>query len=175
MTCAELEVLLCDYLDGTLPPAQRNELEVHLATCNSCVEFHRDVTGARAFLETVAPAEPPRELVVSILQHIPVQRVSWWHKIREGWLLQPRFVLGAAMTVLSISMFASLLHFQPKNLSTATLDPEKVWQSLDDRTYKVWDRTVKYYDNNPLVMDLQSQWRDLNNDAGAPDPGAPGR
>ena len=80
----------------------------------------------------------------------------------NGWVLQPRFAMGLAMTILSISMFASLSRLEPKQLSAVALDPARVWQSLDDRTYRAWDRTVKYYDNMPLLMDIQSRWRDWN-------------
>ena len=31
MTCAELEILLCDYVDGTLRGAEKSALESHLA------------------------------------------------------------------------------------------------------------------------------------------------
>ncbi len=31
MTCAELEILLCDYVDGTLRAEERSALEGHLA------------------------------------------------------------------------------------------------------------------------------------------------
>ena len=166
MTCAELEILLCDYMDGTLPAVEKTALEHHLTTCSSCAEFARDVAGVTAFIETVPAAEPPRELVTRILRGIPARRDgqhrSWWRRLLDGWVLQPRFAMGLAMTILSISMFATLGRFETKQLSAAALEPARVLQSLDDSTYRVWDRTVKYYDNNPLVMDLQSKWQDWN-------------
>jgi anti-sigma factor RsiW len=168
MTCADLEILLCDYMDGTLPAGQKTALQGHLAACSSCAQFAKDVAGTMAFIETVPAAEPPRELVTRILQRIPTrgqrdgERESWWQRLWDGWVLQPRFAMGMAMTVLSISMFASLGRLETKQLSAAALDPARVWQSLDDSTYRVWDRTVKYYDNNPLVMDIQSRWQDWN-------------
>jgi anti-sigma factor RsiW len=168
MTCAELEILLCDYMDGDLPASQRTALEGHLAACSSCAQFARDVAGVTAFIETVPAAEPPRELMTRILDNIPSrrrrhrERESWWQRLRDSWVLQPRFAMGMAMTILSISMFASLGRFETKQLSAASLDPARVWQSLDESTYRAWDRTVKYYDNNPLVMDLQSKWQDWN-------------
>src|ERR1700680_2949520 len=182
MTCAELEILLCDYMDGTLPAGQRTALEGHLAACSSCAQFARDVAGVTAFIETVPAAEPPRELVTRILDSTPTRRQrdgerrSWWRRRWDGWLVRPRFAMGMAMTILSISMWARLGHFEAKQLSAAALDPARMWQSLDDSTYKVWDRTVKYYDNNPLVMDIQSRWRDWNEQEQAgPDEREPAR
>jgi len=173
MTCAEIEILLCDYMEGILPAAQRAALEDHLTTCSACAEFARDVAGATAFIETVPAAEPPRELMIRILDQIPGRdRRPWWRAMWDG-VLQPRFAMGVAMTILSISMFASLGRFETKQVSAAALDPARVWQSLDDSTYRVWDRTVKYYDNMPLVMDIQSRWQDWNgqDQAGADESG----
>jgi len=182
MTCADLEILLCDYMDGTLPAGQRTALEGHLAACGSCAQFARDIAGVTAFIETVPAADPPRELVTRILDSIPArrqrqsERESWWRSLWNGWVLQPRLAMGVAMTILSISMFASLGRFETKQLSAAALDPARVWQSLDDSTYKVWDRTVKYYDNNPLVMDIQSRWQDWNaQEQAGPDERGPAR
>lgn len=36
MKCADLEALLCDYVDGTLAPAERATVELHLDACPAC-------------------------------------------------------------------------------------------------------------------------------------------
>lgn len=72
MTCAELELLLCDYIDGALRPEQRAEVEAHLAVCAACAELHRDSTGVLGFLERTAAVEPPPSLVTRILHQAPV-------------------------------------------------------------------------------------------------------
>ena len=63
MTCANFEIALCDYLDGTLAPAEKAEVEQHLSTCAACAELARDAGAAIAFMERVADVEPPPELV----------------------------------------------------------------------------------------------------------------
>ena len=164
MTCAELEILLCDYVDGTLAAEQRTALDSHIATCRACAELAADVAGATAFFEAVPSVEPPRELLTRILDQIPAER-QWWRRIWSGWVegvLQPRFVMGMAMTILSVSMLAKLAGFSASEVSSAISNPAKVWQTLDYRTFRVWDRTVKYCDNMPLVTDLQSRWTDLS-------------
>ena len=42
MNCAETEILSCEYVDGTLAPAQRAEVEHHLGECPNCAELARD-------------------------------------------------------------------------------------------------------------------------------------
>ena len=53
MKCADFEILLCDYMDGTLDQSRRSELEAHQRECAACAELARDVAGAVAFIERV--------------------------------------------------------------------------------------------------------------------------
>jgi len=50
MNCADLEILLCDYVDGTLAPDARLEVERHIGSCPVCAELARDVTAAVDFI-----------------------------------------------------------------------------------------------------------------------------
>ena len=59
MTCADFEILLCDYVDGALDAARRSELEAHQQQCSACAEYFRDVTVAVSFLERVPALETP--------------------------------------------------------------------------------------------------------------------
>jgi len=43
MNCSEFEILLCDYVDGTLDAARKQALEAHQRGCAACAEFARDV------------------------------------------------------------------------------------------------------------------------------------
>ena len=185
MTSAELEILLCDYEDGTLHGEEKSALESHLAGCSACAELAKDVMGATAFLERVAIAEPPAELMTRILHHIPqgrqrtADRPSWWRRMFGGWIesiLQPRYAMGMAMTILSFSMLARFTGIEPRQLNPQDLDPVKIWQSIDDRTHRIWDRAVKYYDNLRLVIEVQSQLKEWTDQAQAQtgDSAAPG-
>jgi anti-sigma factor RsiW len=180
MTCAELEILLCDYADGTLSAAERKSLEAHLAECKACTELAADVAGVAAFLERVPDVDPPAELLTRILHHAPAgaqtsteERPSWWRRTFGSWVegvLQPRYAMGMAMTVLSLAMLARFAHIDPRPLRASDLDPVKAWQTVDDRTHRAWDRAVKYYDNLRLVIEIQSrlkEWSDQEQPAEA--------
>lgn len=39
MTCKELVELVTEYLEGTLPPDERERFEAHLATCQGCTNY----------------------------------------------------------------------------------------------------------------------------------------
>jgi hypothetical protein len=182
MTCAELEILLCDYLDGTLPHPQGIALEEHLAECSACAQLAADVEGAAEFLEKVPAADPPAELLTRIVHQAPRgpqrsnQGPSWWRKLFSGWVegvLQPRYAMGMAMTVLSLAMLARFAHIEPRPLRASDLDPARVWQSIDDHSHRVWDRAMKYYDNLRLVIEIQSrlkEWSDQEQTAEASQP-----
>ncbi len=175
MTCAELEILLCDYVDGTLHAAERTALENHLAGCPACKQLAEDVAGVTAFFERVPDVEPPAELMTRILHHAPMgpgavaerlssdPRPSWAKRLFggffQGWL-QPRYVMGMAMTILSFSMLARFAHIEPRQLRPADLDPVKVWQGIDDHSHRLYDRGMKYYDNLRLVIEIQSRLRE---------------
>lgn len=170
MNCADFEILLCDYLDGTLAEAPRKTVEAHLTACSVCAAMTEDVKGAVSFIERAAVANPPAELLTRILHEIPGRDLaegnSFWRKLRSGWLrplFQPRYAMGMAMTILSFSMLAKFAGFEPRQLRPSDLDPVKIWNSVDDRGHRTWDRAMKYYDNLRLVIEIQSrlkEWTD---------------
>jgi len=41
--CKELVELVTDYLDGVLPPELKNAFQAHLASCDGCVEYVRQI------------------------------------------------------------------------------------------------------------------------------------
>lgn len=158
MNCAELDILICDYVDGTLGAAQKTAVERHLADCALCAELARDVAAAVRFMERAAEVEPPPELVTRILFDAP------WHKGADAtganrWIqsifspfLQPRFVMGMAMSILSLSlMFNTVRQVRPQDL-----EPAKVWAGMEDRAVRTWARTVKFYDNLKVVYQMQT-------------------
>lgn len=160
MTCAEFEVLLCDYLDGTLSESQRIALESHREVCAVCTELSRDVTAVVAFVDRAADVEPPAELLTRITFEIPGGASRGWRSWIAGWLqpiLQPRFAMGMAMTILSFGMLGRLTGIEPRQLKPADLNPAAVWNAFDNKVNRTWERAVKYYENLRLVYEVQTR------------------
>jgi anti-sigma factor RsiW len=162
MNCADFEILLCDYIDGTLEQSQRSELEAHQRECAACAELARDVAGAVAFMERVPDVEPPHELLAKIAFQIPSESGS--RRGVKNWLAswiqpiaQPKFAMGMAMTILSFSMLGRFAGVEIRNLKPSDLQPAKVWAVVDDRAHRAWGRAVKYYENLRLVYEVQSR------------------
>lgn len=170
MNCSDLETLLCDYVDGTLTPLEKAEVERHLAACTACAETARDAAAAVAFMEKAAEIEPPPELITRILFELPVTR-SRPARERSGLgaalarllrpVFQPRFAMGMAMTILSFSMIGRFAGIDVRQLSVSDLDPVRVWQSFDNRIERGWQRAVKFYESLRLFYELRARFSDL--------------
>jgi anti-sigma factor RsiW len=169
MNCADLEILLCDYVDGTLPAEHRAEVEQHLTQCAACADLARDAAAAVAFMDRAADVEPPTELLNRILFHLPIGHEPAGARPRgilrslRQWIqpvLQPRFAMGMAMTVLSFSMLARFAGLPAHQLNPADLSPVKVWESIDDKAHRLWGRSVKFYESLRVVYELQTSIRE---------------
>jgi len=180
MNCVELEILICDYVDGTLAPAERTLVDRHLAECPACAELARDSAAAVAFMERAADVEPPPELITRILFDPPWSQGKWSHGKAQGlgkskaalhkWfstlsnvLLQPRLAMGMALTVLSIAIMSR----QVRQLQLSDIEPAKVWAGIEDRVDRSWQRTVKFYENLKWVYEIQStlhEWQQQDED-----------
>src|ERR1035438_4078098 len=139
MTCAEVEILLCDYVDDTIHGPQKSALEDHLAVCSACSELVADVKGAVGFIERAAVVDPPAELMTRILHVTPPIRQPWWRRGFLGkWaesILQPRYAMGMAMTILSFSMIARFSPVQIRPLNPAALEPVKTLHAVEARDH----------------------------------------
>lgn len=170
--CAEFEILLCDAVDGTLHGEQKAAFDAHQASCPGCAEMAADVLGVRNFIERVAEVEPPKELLTRILHETeairakemtPVSGARSWIKRMFGPVLQPRLVMGMAMTILSVSMLAQVFGLEVRQLRASDLEPARIWAGVEDGAYRQWSRVVKYYDNLKVVFEIQSrlkEWAD---------------
>lgn len=165
LDCAACEAALCEYLDGTLGEDTRALVESHLAICPACLEYERDAREALDFLRDAEPVEVPPILVNRILRQIPAKasRLSGLRgrlgRLFEP-LLQPRLVMGAMMTVLSLAMMTRCAGVPNRTLGAADLDPLKIVSAFDDRIHRTWDRTVKAYDSMRLVYEIRSRVHD---------------
>jgi hypothetical protein len=186
MNCADVEILLCDYLDGTLAPAQRAELESHLGTCSLCAEFAADAGAGLQFLEHIPDIQPPQELITRIMHEAPAPGLfksldgsqgkgalsKWLHRMIDS-VRQPRYVYGAMMTILSLSMMTRCAGVPVRDLKAEDLNPQRVWVNLETKVERIYDRSIKTYESMRLVYEVRQelrQWREQQQeqDAAAP-------
>jgi len=180
MDCAVFESILADYLDGTLDSAGRAALSKHAEGCAGCREFMSEVSGGIALLEQLEEVEPPQELITRIAFQTPQGRTreafeeppGWWGRLTARWLqpiLQPRWAMGMAMTVLSFAMLERCTGVQVQHVPSADLNPMRVVMNLEDKIVRAKDRMVKNYENLRVVYEIESRLsevqRQSNNDA----------
>jgi hypothetical protein len=158
MTCNDFDALLCDYLDGTLAADRRSLMDVHVAGCAECASLARDAREVMGLVERSADVEMPPEMVTRILQQVP--RGGWLERVLGPVfqpIFQPRVVMGAMLTVLSLSMMTRCAGAPKHALTAADLDPVRLWTAFDDKTHRVWDRSVKSYESLKLVYEVQNR------------------
>ena len=122
-------------------------------------------------MERAADVEPPPELVNRILFDAPWSREKSQSKARE-WMrailspiLQPRFAMGIALTMLSLSIIAQGKHAPACRLPICS-PPLSGGRWISGSTY-TWGRTVKFYNNLKFVYQIQTmlhEWQQQNED-----------
>jgi len=167
VNCADVEILLADFVDGTLRGDAASALEAHLAGCAACNQLARDSAEAVAFMERAAVVEAPPELVTRILFEVTagpsraVIKPSLVRRLFGKWLepvLQPRVAMSMALTVLSIAMIGRFTHV--RQLTPSDLDPVKVFAAAEDRVVRWYNRGVKYYESMRVVYEIQSRLKE---------------
>jgi len=173
MGCEEFEIQLADYIDSGTASA---EFLSHLESCAACALLTEDAQSAVAFMEIAADVEPPPALVGKILH---ATNSGWEFKLRakgiRGWInrlfapvLKPRFVMGAMLTMMSITMLSRCAGGPKNTLTAADLDPVRLWSSLDYKTNRLWDQTMKSYESMRVVYEIRTQlneWKQQQSEA----------
>jgi anti-sigma factor RsiW len=173
MTRAQLEAFIADYLDGVLSETDAAEFEKYLPLYPDLAELVHDAADAIRVLNQVETPEPPPALYAQIHLSLEAERKKAERKrsstgLWDGLLgffapvLQPRFVMGMAMTVLSISMVGQLTGTRIDQVTAADLKPAAIWSSVEYRAQRVWDRATKYYESLRVVYEMRTrvqEWR----------------
>lgn len=177
MTCAQFEISFTDYLDGTLPQAERVSLEEHLAACGSCRSLADEITSALHILSAASDIEVPAELITRIAYQAPLGRIrdplerqSLISKWVNSWLqpiLQPRLVMGMAMTVLSFAMLERCTGVKVQQIQAADLNPVRIWSGAENKVLRTRDRAVKYYENLRWVYEIEVRLRAMQDQQAA--------
>ena len=70
MRCRECESLVWDYLDETLPDAQRRLVADHLATCPQCTGLYQQMRSLPIPSGQLQPVPVPRDFTARLMERI---------------------------------------------------------------------------------------------------------
>ena len=159
MRCREFQLLLCDYLDEQVDTASRREMDAHRVDCPACSEALADAGFGFALLRGASPVEPPAELIGEIIHRtvgVGSGRLApaGGGDSLPGWLqpfvqpfLQPRFVMGMAMTAMSFSL---LTFYGDRAFGMYQADRGEgiaAIRALAGPAADFWDQSVSVYDS----------------------------
>jgi hypothetical protein len=163
MTCQELDARLDDWLDGALPPPAAAEVEVHLASCDTCREDTRTLRQLLAHA-TALPGSvaPPHDLwpgIESRIAHSGWSRFFAW----DG----PPLLAAAAAVVVGLLAVVSV-HRSPGTVrtvemtvaDTATLERASAGPAVEDPVLAQAERDYETA-ANALLDALQQRRRAL--------------
>ena len=118
MKCREFESLLTEYLDDCLSADERRPMDEHRLSCSACEEAYEESAFAWNLLRETPMVEPPPQLIADIIHDtvgvgsgvlVPAAAGGGLWGFLQPILnpfLEPRFVMGMAMTVVSFSMLS---------------------------------------------------------------------
>ncbi len=183
MNCAEFEIILADYIDDALSAGDRAALEQHASSCAGCGQLLQDASSAVTFLKRADDVTPPPELITRIAYQAPMgrtrepfERQNFLSKLASKWLqpiLQPRLAMGMAMTILSFAMLERCTGVHVQHIQAADLNPVRVWGGLEDKSVRLKDRAVKYYENLRWVYEIETRLKALQDQQEASQDQAP--
>lgn len=144
MTCKQVEARLLDYLDGSLPPHEQTEVDLHARACASCEERIQGFTGVFDLLDSWKGIEPSSSFDLRLERRINQEAsgLSWWARLLPRPLANPVFAF-ALMLVISVgTMLVRYSPAVPAQLAEQQPDP---FGELDD---------LNLYQNLPVLEDL---------------------
>jgi anti-sigma factor RsiW len=74
IACADGVEMLMDYLEGTLPAADRERVEAHVSACPRCVAFVESYRQTPRIMRAATAAALPDELADSLRRFLASQR-----------------------------------------------------------------------------------------------------
>jgi hypothetical protein len=160
MSHLETGNLLTTYLDDALAPAQRVQVEEHLAACPACREMVQDVRFAMGVCQAAEDGEPAPWLLPRILRATSGEPQPGLAARLRAWL-RPQLVYGISMAVFSLSFVLFTAKINLRHVKVSQLNPAEWFHQADSRTHLLAARAEKFYYDLRFVYEVQSVLRDL--------------
>jgi anti-sigma factor RsiW len=108
MSCQAARQLIQDSLDDTLPRAAQDELQSHLAGCESCAQDHTSLLAAVSVLEALPRVTAPPELLSRLSPELDALASQRPPRRKRVWAWVPGGAIAAGLLIA-----LSVMQFQP--------------------------------------------------------------
>ncbi len=166
LSCEEIDAQLSNYLDGTLPPSVREQVDAHAASCARCTSMIANVGNLVRTLAQLEPLAEPPNLPSAILEAtLGPRRVKSSWRAWFGWLRpfsQPRFAYGAVSVMVTIIVISQALGIQWRAPAIADLNPANVVHAANRQAHQVYARGMKLVSDLRLVYEIQTRLHPAN-------------
>ena len=172
--CTQIEERLSDYLESALAPLELEAADAHARSCAQCQPWF-DARQATRWIHQLESLEVPPGLETRILAQttVPPREESTWALLDRGWrvLWQPRFALGLAAAVFSVTMLLNALHISPGEIQARDLNPANLYRQINRQAHRLYARGTRFVNDLRLVYEIRSRLERV--DTPAEEPTAP--
>ena len=132
MTSQAARQLIQDSLDGTLPPADQDALQGHMASCESCTQDHASLSAAVSALEALPRVTAPPELLSRLSPELDALARPQASKRRAAWAWAPGGAIAAGLLIaLSLTRLQPAVSPPPDQLAMEPPSSAEILQWLD--------------------------------------------
>ena len=171
-SCAQVEPLLAEYMDGLLHGEDQRIVQTHLAFCPACTATVEDMRMSLQWTKAAEELPVPANLENRILEQTTNPVLGWRQRFLAWFqpVLEPRFALGAAMATISFSLMLRFAGVDVRQVQFADLSPSTLYYNINSKVHLAGSRVVKYYGDLRVVYEIQSQLQALREEEPASAP-----
>lgn len=177
MNCHTIENLWIDYFDAVLDDASRKQLDGHLLSCAKCTALVAEMRANLVLAGAIPEIEPPPRLIRKILEATSgaPPAPAWYDFIFDFIRPQqlPKFAMGSVMALASLAVVLYALGFNFRQVTTADLNPARLWERTNREVHLAYSRGVKYYNALRIVYEIQSRFEGLSASTDDQNPATP--
>ncbi len=133
MRCKAIHKKLIPYLDGELSPAEMKQVKMHLAECNECVVFAKELSNAQAIINTEKSQEINPFFYSRLNTKIEAEdAASAIPAIQTAWakVLQP--ALFSILLIAGVYLGSIIGKPEPVNVTVAKYSNEQIIPHLNE-------------------------------------------
>lgn len=166
--CGQAKERLPDFVDRKLTAADRELVDLHLASCTECRELATTLDWLRRELPSLAEAPVDERFTRQVLAatlppHARVKR--WWRGHWGAWVRRPRFAMEAAyvgflFVMLVMGAFSTPVAALPqKGLELMQTDPEtpSVWTQANDGLGTFWEAVASLFEKAEIEQESSEE------------------